>query len=350
MVASVKRYAGVNTKTRVLKSRLLKKADYLILLELDALEDQVKYLKQNTFYANVLKDDIKLNDVESIELALKRYLLIQYKKLSKYFSNEYAKLYRILLSRFEIEDLKQIFRAVAGGGKISKDNFYFKEEYLNIDYNKLTKSNNTDELINNLKGTLYYDALKDYVAEDKSKLTFYVEMTMDKLYFKILYNQCHDLSKEDKDILKDIIGAYIDLLNVEWIYRGFKFYDLMPEELFNYSLLNGNEFDLKEIKEMCYSTIEDLKAYILRTKYKFLFDEEKDMDLYMELNIEKYFYSLYKNAFKRGKFDILITISYLHLLEYEIKDIISIMESKRYGVSIEDTMNYLIMDIKGSEI
>ncbi len=349
-MASIKKYAGVNTKTRVLKSRLLKKADYLRLLELDTLEDQVKYLKQETSYANALKDDIKLNDVESIELALKIYLLIQYKKLSKYFTNGYAKLYRILLSRFEIEDLKQIFREVAVGGKISKDKFYFDEHHLNLDYNKLCKSQNTDELINNLKGTVYYDALKNYVAEDKSKLIFYVEMTMDKLYFNLLYNQCDDLSKEDKDIFKDIIGAYIDLLNVEWIYRGLKFYDLLPEELFNYSLLNGNEFDLKEIKEMCYSTIEELKTYILRTKYKFLFDEEKDIDLYMELNIVKYFYSLYKNAFKRGKFDILITISYLHLLEYEIKDIIAIMESKRYGVSVEDTTKYLIMNIKGSEI
>jgi len=47
--------------------------------------------------------------------------------------------------------------------------------------------------------------------------------------------------------------------------------------------------------------------------------------------------------------NILITIAYFHLLEFEIRDIISMLEAKRYGFTLEDTINYLVKKVEGSD-
>jgi V/A-type H+-transporting ATPase subunit C len=42
-------------------------------------------------------------------------------------------------------------------------------------------------------------------------------------------------------------------------------------------------------------------------------------------------------------------MAYIHLLEYEIRDIISILEAKRYGLTLEQTKEYLVRKIEGSD-
>jgi len=347
-VSNVRRFAAINTKIRVLKSRLLSAKDYTSLIELNNTEDQIKFLRNNTYYKEILKDSKELQ-IQTIEIELKKFLIHQYKKITKYFTDDYARFFRTLLLRFEIEDLKQIIKSVSRSKPIPYSTLYFKDEYYNLDIEELSKVKNLSELVQELEGTIYYETLKKYENET-SKVIFYMEMGLDRLYFDELFIQSNKLSKEDRMIFQEFLGINIDLLNSEWIYRGIKFYNLLPEELFNFSMQHGSKFDYKELKLMCYKTIEELKEFVGLSKYKFLFDEDKDIDKYMEINIQRHLFLKFRNAFKKGKIDILISIAYLHLLEYEIRDIISILEAKRYGVSSEETIEYLIMNTKGSDM
>jgi V/A-type H+-transporting ATPase subunit C len=145
------------------------------------------------------------------------------------------------------------------------------------------------------------------------------------------------------------LGRNVDLLNIEWIYRGIKFYNLIPEELINFVLSNGYEFEYKDLKKMCYSNIEELKKIVLKTQYDFLFDTEKDVDLYMERRMQRYLQYKFLDAFKKAKLDIHLSMAYFHLLEYEIRDIISILEAKKYGLTMEETKDYLVMKVEGSD-
>lgn len=100
---------------------------------------------------------------------------------------------------------------------------------------------------------------------------------------------------------------------------------------------------------MCYSSEEALKRIVLKTRYKFLFDSEKDIDLYMERRIERYIYFEFLKDYRKAKLDLTLTMAFIHLLEYEVKDIISILEAKRYGLGIEQTKEYLVRKIEGSD-
>lgn len=52
------------------------------------------------------------------------------------------------------------------------------------------------------------------------------------------------LSKQDSKIVQDYYGEKIDLLNLEWIYRANKYYEINSEIIFNFTILGGKLFQL----------------------------------------------------------------------------------------------------------
>jgi V/A-type H+-transporting ATPase subunit C len=119
-------FPAINTKTRVLKSRLLKDQDYINLMQMENVEEQVNYLKNNTVYGEVLEDIDDFNwDIQQIEIHLKRYLIYQMEKIIKYFTREYKEFYQTLLLRYEIEDLKQYLRALERKEEVPKVACFF---------------------------------------------------------------------------------------------------------------------------------------------------------------------------------------------------------------------------------
>lgn len=350
-MGNVRIFSAINTKIRVLRGNLLDRKDYISLMEKENTEEQINYLKENTIYKEELNSIGYLNDIQKVEIELKHHLISEFEKIMKYFTDEYKKFFRTLMLRHEIEDLKLYLRAFERKEELSKiENLrVLKEKYYSFDIRKIKNSSNLEDFIENLKGTIYYNALNPYKDEGQTKIIFYMEMNLDRLYFNQLKFQSQNLKKEDKIIFENLLGINEDLLNIEWIHRGIKFYKLLPEELINFTLPHGYEFNYKKLKEMCYSNEEKLRKIVLDTDYDFLFDTEKDVDLYMERRIQRYLYYKFLNVFKKGKLDIDLSIAYIHLLEYEIRDIISILEAKKYQLTLHETKDYLVRKVEGSD-
>lgn len=347
-MSNERRFAAINTKIRVLSSNLLSNREFIELSKYDNVQSQINYLKKETVYKDVL---INSNTIQEVEVQLIRFILGEFEKLSSFFTDTYKTFFKSLLMRYEIEDLKIYLRVLQRGedrDKITKGTVV-SSNYHTLDFDILNTATNLSELVEMLKGTIYYKSLNPYKFEEGTKILFYMEMNLDRLYFNNLKEKAKGLSPEDQLIFIKTLGRNIDLLNIQWIYRGIKYYKLIPEELINYTLPNGCVFNFQKIKEMCYSSEEDLKNIVLATKYKFLFDSGHDIDLFMERRIGRYLYYEFLKDFRKAKLDISLVISFIHLLEYEVSDIISILESKRYNLDLDETKKYLLRKIEGSD-
>ncbi len=348
-MGNIRRFAAINTKIRALEGRLLSKDDYRNLIAAGSVKEIADYLKDNTAYFKVLRDvDTYTLQVDQLELLLKKYIVGQYEKLIHHFTDEYRKLFKILFIRYEIEDLKLYLRAVNREEDLGavKELVVYSGSYSMVDYESLSASKGLQELIDNLEETIYYNALKAYVKEDSQRRTFYMSMSLDRLYFKLLSEQIEKLSKEDRNILRELLGKNLDLLNLQWIYRGLKFYKLAPEELVNYTLHYGYYLNYKRIKELCYTKNEDeLISKMVDSKYGFLFDNRDTLEVFMERRIERYLYFLFLDYKKREKMNIIESVVFMHLMEYEMRDIISIVEAVRYGMDKDDTKKFLVRRI-----
>lgn len=350
-MGNVRRFSAINTKIRVMRSRFLQDSDYITLMDKDKISDQVQYLRDHTAYGEVLAELSNIEDIQQVEIQLERFLIIQFKKILKYFTDDYENFYKAYMFRFETEDLKLYLRALARGEDLTKYEkaSIIRDEYYSFSYENVKSAKSLDDFIDRLKGTKFYNVLNPYRHEDYSKLLFYMEMNLDRLYFNSLFESAQLLGNTDRNIYTDFLGENIDLLNIEWIYRGLKFYNLMPEELINYTLPNGKLFGFDELKELCYSNVEGLIKAISKTPYKEMVNEEKDIDLFMEIRLQRHLFNTFKDTFKKSKLDLSISNAYLHLLEFEIRDIVSILEAKKYGLSYFETKEYLVRTIKGSD-
>ncbi|MBS3994184.1 MAG: V-type ATPase subunit [Alkaliphilus sp.] len=344
-MSNVQRFSAINTKAMSLEGRLLKKKDYDNLILQKNVVDFISYLKNQTAYKEVLETvDVNNYRVEEVEVILRRHMVKQYKKLTHYLTGHYKKLFNVVLKRFEIEDIKLYLRAIMRNEDLSdiEDLIICSD----MDYMKLSGSKNLEDFIERLKGKDYYRLLKPYLEEEPNKRLFYMEMVLDRLYFNELSNETAKLDTEDRIILGEFLGINKDLLNLQWIYRGIKFYKDSPEELVNYALLGGHKLNYAKIKALCYSKNEDeLIAKMIDSQYGFLFDNKETLEIFMERRMQRYLYFLLLKFRRQEKLNIIGSMVYIHLLEYETRDIISIIEAIKYKMEPEVITKFLIRKI-----
>ncbi|MCK5768052.1 MAG: V-type ATPase subunit [Candidatus Atribacteria bacterium] len=339
-------YAAINTKIRSLEKNFLKRVDYLNMLQKRSVTDIAIYLKENTYYSKLLREiHIEKISRRDLEDYLKNNMIKNMDKLIYYFQDDYKKLIHSLYMKYEIEDLKSLSRLIDNYKESERTEkpLSFLGKYSRIDPKKLFQARTNRDLIYLLENTEFYEFLIPLV-NGKRENRFRFEMALDMGYFNIVQNRKLGISNEDRKILKRWEGIIADLYNIQWIYRGKKFYNLSPEELFNYTINFGDKISLKIRKNMCYTkNLGDLYKITMSSVYGFLFKkEEVSRDIYMDRRINRFIYFKIKALIRKFPMSIIQTIGYVRLLEFEIRDIISIIESIRYDIPPQEAIKFLV--------
>lgn len=337
-------HGAPNAKARALLGKLLKYEDYDKLISLDSTERFIDYLHRNTHYKESLEE--KEYNVDTVEILIKKHFIKSLEKLYYFYYDEYRDFFRALLMRYEVEDVKIFLRVFTRGEskKIGEEHYIYSNLFKNINYEKIKKAYTLDEFINSLKGTMYFEKLKKYMDEEENKMLFYMEMALDRIYFNNLYQAAVKLKKNDRKNVLEMLGINIDLLNIQWIYRGRKYFNISSEELFNLSLEVGYKYDLRKIKELCYMNLEDFKRNISEGKYHEIFDETEYL---MERSYERYLYNMLDDYFTNSGLSIIIPVIYIFKIEYEMRDLYSILEGIKYGE--ENIEKFLVINIERGE-
>lgn len=339
-------YAAVNTKIRVLEGEFLKREDYANMLQKKSVADMVRYLKDNTSYGRIL-GDIRIESISrrEIEEILKRNMIKNMDKLIHFFKDDYRDFIRSLYIKYEIEDLKILARAIFNGERpetIEKP-LTFLGKYSSVDPKRLFKASDIKGLIYALEGSEFFEVLKP-ILDGKRENLFSFEMALDLGYYSILQSRRRKISKEDSKVLQKWEGMVADLYNIQWIYRGKKFYKLSQEELLNYTMNFGDKLTFADRKAMCYvKNLDELYRMTMDSGYGFLFKkEEMSRDIYMERRINRFLYYRLKALTRKYPMSIMEIIGYVWSFEFEIRDIISMMESIRYELPPDETRKFLI--------
>lgn len=342
-------YAAINTKTSAMLGKLLTVEDYKKILSLKNPSEIATYLKSNTAYKELFNgmDTSKMHRDE-IEVVLKRCLVEYMDKLMHHFNGQYKEFFKCFYIKHEIVDLKRAARLIHidKDFRTLKNNLVFAGKYKYIDMDKVVQAKDINQLIESLNGTIYYPFLKNLIDGNTKESLYRFEMSLDRAFFTILEEKAKKLPLEDKKIVEELFGSYIDMLNLRWIYRGKKYYDLSSEEVFNYSIMDGYAFKYKKLKDFCYAANEEeFIKKALETPYGFMFKGDSESDIYMERRMNRYLYFKYKSKKQRYSLNIAAVLVYLELIEFEIRDIISMIETVRYEMNYEDGKKYLIKAI-----
>lgn len=346
---NITRYAAVNTKIRTMEAGFLKNEDYFELLRKKSVVEVAEYLKNKTSYGQILEYvDIENIHRGNLEALIKQNMLVNIDRIIHYFNGEYRGFINTLYAKYEVEELKVFARAVYNGDETKKyKNSVFIGKYSKIDTNKIFEAKLVRDIIFALEGSEFNKYLTPLIDNNEKENLFRFEMVLDLSYYNILKKQWNKLSKKDIRVLEHAQGLIADLLNLQWIYRGIKFYKLQPEVLLNYTIHLGYRLKYDFIKKLCYcDNLEDFYKLASQTKYNFLFKNDNTTDIYMERRLERHIYFELKALVRTYDMSIITTFAYILFLEFEIRDIISIIETIRYKVPLEETKKYLIKTFK----
>lgn len=348
MMPAIIQYPAINAKLKALSSNMLKEKDFQNLIELNSVQEAFNYLYNNTYYQKYL-EDFSGQEIHrrQLELKLKKSLVLSEDFFKKYLSSDLKKFTEHYLKKFEIEDLKIILRTILMENEEDylSDNLIYIDRNKKIDFNNLIQASSYSELQEVLK-ELYYAEVLDEFAEQyqKNKNLFQIEMTLDFHYFSQLNKLAAKLSNKDQKYFNEIIGSHIDLLNIQWVYRIKRYYNLSSGEILNYIIPFHFKITREELQNMSQvNNPKDLVKHISYAPYQKLLENAiKDENNIFERFFLNYIFKKLQQIKTESFFTISNILAYLFLREYELRDIITIIEGIRYSLPNDRINNFLI--------
>ena len=337
-------YSGIVTKTRAMESRLLSPGQFQELASLHTIPEAVEYLKKNTAYAETL-ESLEPTQLHrgNIEKLLTQSLYRDYTKLYRFCGQKQRKFMELRLKSYEIDLIDYCLRIVINHYKRPFDLHYKKEffdRYSQLSIDRLITSRTTDELVDNLKGTEYYDPLKK--LQDAQKVTLYdYDLALELYFFTTLWKARKKmLKKEDLELYERNCGSQIDLLNMQWIYRAKKYFNMKPADIYQLILPIHYRLSTDLIKGMVEATtLEELQTLCNQTPYARRY--ESNEQLTMEQMYSECLHHLYTIDRRRNPYSIAAVNTYLFLKEEEIKKLTTALECIRYGLTPGETLAYV---------
>lgn len=344
---------AIYAKISGMKADLLDPSDYDQMMRKETVREIYDFLLENTAYAEAMAT-LKGQKIHrgDVELALIKNNIRTIMKLLHYLGGGYKSFLKAYLKRYEIEDIKLAIESVTGRTRITdlENHILSNKAFTNVDMAVLFRQDTLPQVLSHLEGTDYHRLLIPYAAQVDSKFSFYVEMVLDRYYFSQLLKAMKELPEKDAAEAKELLQRNVDLYNLEWIYRARKFYDISKEEMLNFTLDGGKKFPYRALEALIYQqNFEGMIDELQKTEYGFLFNHDWDVNLYMERRIERYMYYKSKSLYRRSNLDFGKVFAYMLLHEYEVKDITSIIECKRYRLPAAEIAKYLIRNTEVTE-
>ncbi|WP_305768270.1 V-type ATPase subunit [Candidatus Epulonipiscium viviparus] len=339
-------YYAVDAKLKSRKPFLLTREDFSRMIELKDIKQVITYISKKDTYRMFLEehateDGIHRND---LEVALWCVNVYEIEKMLHFMSGAYKEFFKLMLQLYELRDIELLIRALMRDELHNGLSKYFihSKKYATVDFNRLLEARDIVEFTKILNGSIYYSTVRTIDKNELAVSEWHLEMKINAAYYKLLKEKAKSLHEKDRVIATRILGERIDRLNVEWIYRAKRFYELNNEEILLYSLGKGYKISYNRLKNLCY--VEDIAKFrVLANKYlgAEIFFESNDL---LSKKVDNWLYS--KLLEKENISGIGKLMVYIYTLEMDQKDIIAIIEGLRYQLNKDEIKEYLINNIR----
>ena len=216
----------------------------------------------------------------------------------------------------------------------------FFDKYSQISIEKLITSRTTDQLVENLKGTEYYEPLKK-LKDSQSVTLFDYDLSLNLYYFTAMWKERKKfLKKKELELFTRDCGSKIDLLNMQWIYRSKKHFHLKEADIYSLLIPIHYRVSVEQVKAMVEaSDVDEFFTLFQKTSYARHYDFGQELT--MEQMYEDCLYHLYTADRRQNPYSIASINMYLFLKEEELRKLTTAMECIRYGLNSGETLGYV---------
>ena len=340
-------YSGITAKVRAMEGKLITNEQFKALAALESVPDAVGFLRALPSYQEIftgLEDDALHRG--TIEQLLTDSLYSDYTKLYRFSNIKQRSFLDFYFFHFETSILKNCLRNAVAHHPISLGLARY-EEFFNrhskVDLITVSASESLEEFVDNLQGTVYYGPLSK-LKEAGDTDHFDYEMALDLFYFSSAWDVIRKkLPKGEQDAVLKCFGIKLDLLNLQWIYRSKRYYRISAEAAD--SLLIPLHYKLRPEQTAQLVSADSTDAFfaeLSKTWYGSSLKEEtlsEPPDL--EVLYRQVLNHVHSTMAKRDPYSMSTLYSYLYFKEAELNKIVTVIESIRYSIDVNDIIAYI---------
>jgi len=336
-------YSAIKTKISVMKGNLITKAQFAEIANLSNMSEMVAYLSKHPGYGFLLSDlDFRYVNRSALEELLVYSPCADFNKIYSFGRLEQKKFVDIHYLYFQIRFIKRAIRKLYNNYPIQTEVSNMEKLFAGhekFDIRLVAQSTDIPDLISNLKGSIFYEPLKDIKDVTNLKLFDY-ELALDLFYFKTLWKLRSSFGRADKEILAKMYGKQIDMLNIMWVYRFKKYYSVLPKDLNNYLIPVHYKLHDDYLEKLVNS--DDISSFysVLNETYYGRFFNIVDQETF-EYAYRKVMTDMHRSEYKKNPYSLMAIINYLYLKDEEVKKLITIAECIRYKYSPDKIISTL---------
>ncbi len=343
MITSVLKYSYSNAKVRALKGDLLTVENFHALLQTGSYQEFLVKLHASPYLRG--QEEQQTVTLPVLTTLLYGSLFQDYVKVIRALDGDLQKLCILLYQKYELTNLKIILRGLSN--QIAADEISAlllpTEQYLLFSKDELLQLRNVPDVIDHLQQSFFQYPLNRALPRfEKEREFFPLEMSLDLHYYRTLWDTIQKIAEPERKMISKIVGMAIDVLNISWIIRFKEQYKFSPEEILNYTIHHGYAFRLRDRRKLSEAQgAAEIIEYLKTSPYgKMLTGQESLRTLHITLN--RYVLGQLRRYFQQQPFQIGVILGYVYLKEFEISDLMTIAEAKKYGYSLEETQKYVI--------
>ncbi len=336
------RYAYGTARVHAMRIKLFPNDTYKKLLAMD-LSEITRFIEESEYKQEVDELARRYTGIDLVEFALHLNLARTFTKLMEMTMGEPHDLIVEYLRRWDVWNIKTILRGKSYGA--SDDEILrvlIPSGDLSIDFLRgLVRKTDMGEVIAALKGTIYYDIVKDI---DFKESLMKLEDELDKFYYKRLIEA---ISKATGfSLFLRYIKMEIDIVNVKTLFR-LKRAGISGPRTLDYVIPGGLVFTDKDLKEMANASFEEFVSKLKSCRYWSAISDvvtERMESLHaIETRLDKFLADYVWRIARFYPISILPILGYMLSKYVELENIRAIVRGKEAKLSEETIRDYIVL-------
>ncbi len=332
---------SVFAKVRALYGKHLTEKNYNELLQLDSINEIAEYLRTKTSYSEIFEGLSSTNELQRsrLETLLFNKMYNEMISVMRFQKAAGSKLYDYFIMKYDTQQIIKVLSSM----ETKSDNYFFTfpvfyNEHSKLDLYKLASAKNDIQLLEYTKNTIYYATLKDALSKYRLSGSLIAVQSDFKDFLDLQFIKLTAGTKKDKPDAKSEISNLYKRINdvelVENLYRmkRFSIHNQIEQNMQTPILTSFSKKELTTLQNA--STKEEMDEAVKNTHLKHLLSDTEEADIYSALN--EYLFTQLTRTVRRSSSPDAVMFAYFHLAEIEIRNIIHIIEGKRYSLSPEE--------------
>jgi len=353
VIKSIFEYGELTVRIRGKKSFMLVKSDYDAMVNAENIQTALRRLEGTRYQPYISQMLIEEFNLGKAEENLTRAYLDDFSFILSKLKNKRAiEFFREFNCLFEFKTLASILRSIILGIEWEKALEY------TVPFGRLDSSTCKrfieEKNVKNVLGFIEDENLIKEVekiieeVEDPILKANMVELALNKYALEKVWEKLLRLKGRDKFAVK-LVGITVDMLNIMAILR-LKKLEFKPDEIEAFLIPVFYMLEDKEVKRAVTAS-NDVDALNVFASGKYVnvispllsgYEVRKDLSLF-EVALKRYHAKECERIFFQPFFHLGEALAYLHLKMYEVKDLISILTGKYFGLSADKIEYSLVL-------